>query len=84
MRVMNVTGIYPYQFNQGRQKNMRETFDSQLNKHLEEKEPFTPCAKCGRNIFEHNGYAFKYDGEWFCDNCIERVDTDRIEPEEYR
>ena len=83
MRVMQVTGIYPYQFD-NRGKNMGDHFDYALNEYLERtsKEPYTACACCGRNIFEGD-YCFKYDQQLYCDKCITRLDCDFIEPDEW-
>ena len=86
MRIMNISGIYPYNFNQQRRDNMRDAFDAQLDKYLDKtsKEPFTACSCCGRNIFDGNRYAFKYDGQWLCDDCVKMEPCDRIEPDEWR
>lgn len=90
---MNISGITPWYFNNGQKRdypqkrgNMREAFDSELNKYLDRtsKEPFRECECCGHNIFDYDE-AFEVAGAYYCWDCVHKVkavDT-VIEPTEY-
>jgi RNA polymerase-binding transcription factor DksA len=90
---MNISGISPWYFQDGQKReqpqkrgNVREAFDYQLNKYLEEssREPFCECAECGGNIFKHDKAVRRaVDGAYICLDCMEIVDTDTVEPERY-
>ena len=87
-----MTGLSPYylwgkQETRKEDEEVREVFDRELEKHLEEteKQPFRACPCCGQNVFDYDE-AFKIGDEFFCWDCVMKVKTSdvNIEPTEYR